>query len=77
MHFYFMILLHTGNLLAQDVYTAVDRLTAGFFEAHFESEPAMSLDGGVPPWLPIHSSVLMFDQQLHCRPIFSVLPAHC
>ena len=26
-------------------------------------------------WLPIHSVMLMFDQ-LDCRPIFSVLPAH-
>ena len=35
------------------------------------------MDSDKPHWLPIQSLVLKFDQQLHCRPIFSVLPAHC
>ena len=51
------------------------QVTAGFFEAHSLWIPAfMAIDKLY--WFPIHSLVLMFDQ-LHCRPVFSVLPAHC
>ena len=61
-----------GNLgsfvFAQDVYTA------GFFEAHSLWIFAfMAVDK--LHWLPIHSLMVMFHQ-LHCRSIFSMLPAH-
>ena len=35
------------------------------------------MDSDKPHWLPIQSLVLKFDQQFHCRLLFSVLPAHC
>ena len=50
-------------------------VTAGFFESYSLWIPAfMAIDK--LHWLPSHSLMLMLDQ-LHCRPIFSVLPAHC
>ena len=34
----------------------------------------MAMDGDEPHCLPIHSLMLIFDQQFHCRPIFSTCP---
>ena len=62
-----------GNLasfvLAQDVYTA------GHLWCTFPENTCFMVIHKLH-WLPIHSLVLMFDQY-HCRPILSVLPAHC
>ena len=55
-------------VLVQDVYTA------GFFEAHSLWIPSF-MGTDKLHWFPIHSLMLMFDQ-VHCRPIFSVVPAH-
>ena len=53
------------------------QVTAEMFEAHSQSKPAfMSVGCDKPYWLPSHPFLLRSDQQLQCRPIFSVLPAH-
>ena len=73
-YMHFIILLHIGGnlasyVLAQNVYPPG---TTGFFEAHSQSLPGvMAMAGDKRRWLPIHPSILMFDQQLQCRLFFT------
>jgi len=72
MQIHALLLLIGGNLasyvLAQNVYTPG---TAGFFEAHSQSIPSfMVIDCDKPQWFLIHPLILVFDQQLQCRPFF-------